>query len=52
MHPISKPNYQNIHNFLLCEAWFLAVRKEYRLRVFENGLEMSIFGSKREEGQV
>jgi hypothetical protein len=32
-----------------CEAWSLALRKEHRLRVFENRVLRRLFGSKREE---
>jgi len=32
-----------------CETWSLTMRKERRLRVFENRLLRRIFGSKREE---
>jgi hypothetical protein len=32
-----------------CETWFLALRKEHRLRVFENRVLRRIFGSKRDE---
>jgi hypothetical protein len=31
-----------------CENWFLTLREEHRLRVFENGV-LRIFGPKREE---
>jgi hypothetical protein len=33
-----------------CETWFLTVREEHRLRVFENRVLRRIFGPKREEG--
>jgi hypothetical protein len=29
-----------------CETWFLAVREEYKLRVFENRVLRTIFGPK------
>jgi hypothetical protein len=32
-----------------CKTWFLTLRKQYRLRVFENGVLRRIFGSKRDE---
>jgi hypothetical protein len=32
-----------------CETWLLTLRKEYRLRVFENKVLRRIFGSKRNE---
>jgi hypothetical protein len=32
-----------------CEAWSLTLRKEHRLRVFENRVLRRIFGPKREE---
>jgi len=32
-----------------CEAWSLTLRKEHRLRVFENRVLRRILGSKREE---
>jgi len=32
-----------------CETWSLALRKEYRLRVFMNGVLFTILGPKREE---
>jgi hypothetical protein len=32
-----------------CETWFLTLRKEHRLRVFENRALRKIFGPKREE---
>jgi hypothetical protein len=32
-----------------CETWSLALREEYRLRVFENRLLRRIFGPKRDE---
>jgi hypothetical protein len=32
-----------------CETWFLTLREEQRLRVFENRVLRSIFGSKRDE---
>jgi hypothetical protein len=31
-----------------CETWFLTLREEHRLRVFENRV-LRIFGSKRDE---
>jgi hypothetical protein len=32
-----------------CETWSLTLREEHRLRVFENRVLRSIFGTKREE---
>jgi hypothetical protein len=32
-----------------CETWSLTLRKEHRLRVFENRVLRNIFGPKREE---
>jgi hypothetical protein len=32
-----------------CETWFLTLREEHRLRVFENRVLRRIFGPKREE---
>jgi hypothetical protein len=32
-----------------CETWSLTLRKEYRLRVFENRVLRRIFGTKRDE---
>jgi hypothetical protein len=32
-----------------CEIWFLALREEHRLRVFENNVLGRIFGPKRDE---
>jgi len=32
-----------------CETWSLTLRKERRLRVFENGVLRGIFGPKRDE---
>jgi hypothetical protein len=32
-----------------CETWSLTVRKEHRLRVFENRVLRSIFGTKGDE---
>jgi hypothetical protein len=32
-----------------CETWYLTLREEHRLRVFENGVLRKIFGPKREE---
>jgi hypothetical protein len=32
-----------------CETWSLTLRKEHRLRVFENRVLRRIFGSKRDE---
>jgi hypothetical protein len=32
-----------------CETWFLILREEHRLRVFENRVLRKIFGPKREE---
>jgi hypothetical protein len=32
-----------------CETWFLTLREEHRLRVFENKVLRRIFGLKRDE---
>jgi hypothetical protein len=32
-----------------CETWYLILRKEHRLRVFENRVLRRIFGPKRDE---
>ena len=32
-----------------CETWSLTLRKEHRLRVFENRVLRRIFGDKRDE---
>jgi hypothetical protein len=32
-----------------CETWPLTLRKECRLRIFENGMQRRIFGPKRNE---
>jgi hypothetical protein len=32
-----------------CETWFLTIREEHRLRVFENRVLRRIFGPKRDE---
>ena len=32
-----------------CETWSLSLRKEHRLRVFENKILRKIFGAKRDE---
>jgi hypothetical protein len=32
-----------------CEAWYLTLREEHRLRVFENRILRRIFGPKRDE---
>jgi hypothetical protein len=32
-----------------CETWYLTLREEHRLRVFENRMLGSIFGSKRDK---
>jgi hypothetical protein len=32
-----------------CESWFLALREEHRLRVFENRVLKRIFGPKKDE---
>jgi hypothetical protein len=32
-----------------CETWFLTLREEHRLRVFENRVLRRIFGPKRDE---
>ena len=31
-----------------CETWFLTLREEHRLRVFENEVLRKIFGAKRD----
>jgi hypothetical protein len=31
------------------KTWFLTLREEHRLRVFENGVLRRIFGTKRDE---
>ena len=33
----------------VCEAWYLTLREEHRLRVFENRILARIFGPKRDE---
>jgi len=33
----------------VCETWSVTLRKEHKLRVFENRLLRKIFGSKRDE---
>jgi hypothetical protein len=39
-----------LHVFLYgCKTWFLIIREEYRLRVFENRLLRRIFGPKRDQ---
>jgi hypothetical protein len=35
--------------FYGCETWYLTLREEYRLRVFENRVLRRIFGPKRDE---
>jgi hypothetical protein len=32
-----------------CETWSVTLREEHRLRVFENRVQMRIFGPKRDE---
>jgi hypothetical protein len=32
-----------------CETWYLILRKEHRLRVSENRVLRTVYGSKREE---
>jgi hypothetical protein len=32
-----------------CETWFLTLREEHRLRVFENRMLRKIFGPNRDE---
>jgi hypothetical protein len=32
-----------------CETWYLTLREEHRLRVFENNVLRRIFGPKRDE---
>jgi hypothetical protein len=34
-----------------CEAWSLTLRKEHRLRAFENRILRRIFGPKRNENE-
>ena len=34
-----------------CETWYLTLREEHRLRVFENKVLRKIFGAKREENR-
>ena len=34
-----------------CETWFLTLREEYRLRVFENRILRRLFGPKRDENR-
>jgi hypothetical protein len=34
----------------VCETWFLTLREEHRLRVFEKRMLRRIFRLKREEG--
>jgi hypothetical protein len=36
--------------FYVFETWSLTLRKQCRLRVFENGVLRGIFGPKRDEG--
>jgi hypothetical protein len=33
----------------MCETWSLTLRKEHRLRVFENRVLRRVFGPKRDE---
>jgi hypothetical protein len=55
--PVSYKNLQiKIHKTVIlpfvlygCETWSLTLRKEHRLRVFENRVLRRIFGPKREE---
>ena len=35
-----------------CETWYLTIREEFRLRVFENRILRRIFGSNRDENGV
>jgi hypothetical protein len=35
--------------FYGCETWYLTIREEHRMRVFENKVLRRIFGPKREE---
>jgi hypothetical protein len=50
---IRKPtvHYNTYFGFVLygCEIWFLTLREEHRLRVFEKRVLRKIFGPKREE---
>jgi hypothetical protein len=32
-----------------CKTWYLAVRKEHRLKVFQKRVPKGIFGTKRDE---
>jgi hypothetical protein len=41
---VTRDEYKN-----LCEPWSAILRKEHRLRVFENGVLRKIFGLKRDE---
>jgi hypothetical protein len=42
--------YFNIHiNMFGCETWYLTLRKEHRLRVFDNRVLRRIFGPKRDD---
>jgi len=43
--------YNSNFHFVLygCETWSLTLRKEHRLRVFENRVLRRIFGDKRDE---
>jgi hypothetical protein len=38
-----------IFRVVLCETWFVTLREEHRLRVFESRVLRSIFGHKRDE---
>jgi hypothetical protein len=40
-----------LYVFYVCETWLLTLREENRLRVFENRVLRSIFGSKRDEAK-
>jgi hypothetical protein len=42
-------NFLYFEFFYGCEAWFLALREEHRMRVFENRVLRRIFGCKSEE---
>jgi vacuolar-type H+-ATPase subunit D/Vma8 len=55
-HLISKNRKINLYETVIlpvvlygCESWYLTLREEHRLRVFENRVLRNIFGPKREE---
>jgi hypothetical protein len=39
------------YNLYGCETWSLTLKKEYRLRVFENRVLRKIFGLKKDKGR-